>query len=132
MPDARCPMSLDDLPLDRPEAPASQPAPSRDRTPVWRWLVVTVGAMAAGAVLMFWWMSRTQPVPPAPASTTAKDVAAVSNRPKRQPLDLPALDQSDTWIAGLISTLSKHPTLARLLATPGLIRATTLSVVQIG
>ena len=88
--------------------------------------------MVAGAVLMFWWMSRMQPVSPAPASPTAKDVATVSNRPKRQPLDLPSLDQSDAWLAQLISTLSKHPTLARLLATPSLIRGAALSVVQIG
>jgi hypothetical protein len=125
-------MSLDDLPLDRPAAPPRPPAPASARPPAWRWLIVTIGAMGAGAVLMFWWMSRTQPVPPAPASPTATDVATVSNRPKRQPLDLPGLDQSDSWIGQLISTLSKHPTLARLLATPGLIRGATLSVVQIG
>jgi len=125
-------MSLDDLPLDRTVAPVPPPGPVSTPTPFWRWILVTIGAMGAGAVLMFWWMSRTQPVPPAPASPTAKDVATVSNRPKRQLLDLPGLDQSDTWIAQLVSTLSKHPTLARLLATPGLIRGATLSVVQIG
>jgi len=125
-------MSLDDLQLDRPAAPVPTPDPAGTPTSLWRWLIVIVGAMGAGAVLMFWWMSRTQPVPPTPASATAKDVATVSNRPKRQPLDLPNIDQSDAWLAQLISTLSKHPTLARLLATPGLVRNATLSVVQIG
>jgi hypothetical protein len=77
-------------------------------------------------------MSRSQPETATPAPTTATDVAVGSNRPERQPLDLPSLDVSDRFIAGLVSALSQHPTLARMLATPGLVRSTTLAVVQIG
>jgi len=77
-------------------------------------------------------MSRAQPAPSAPAPTTATDVTVGSSRPKRQALDLPSLDDSDTRIAELVSALSHHPTLARLLATKGLVRATTLAVAQIG
>src|SRR5262245_55201058 len=67
---SREPMPLDDHLLDRTVTPASREQP-RTPTPLWRWILVVGGAMAAGAVLMFWWMSRAQPVPPTPASTTA-------------------------------------------------------------
>jgi hypothetical protein len=47
-------------------------------------------------------------------------------------MDLPSLDTSDHFVAGLVAALSQNPTLARLLTTSGLVRATTLAVVQIG
>jgi hypothetical protein len=47
-------------------------------------------------------------------------------------MDLPPLDSSDHFLAGLVSALSQNPTLARLVATPGLVRATALAVEQIG
>lgn len=124
-------MAFDDQPLERTTAPAAEtetpPPPS-----FLRWVVVALAGVLAGALLMFWWMSRTQPAPSAPPSPTAKDVAIGSNRPIRQPLDLPSLDDSDSLLRSLVSALSQHPGLARLLATPGLIRAATLAVVQIG
>jgi hypothetical protein len=125
-------MALDDLPLGpprgRPPHDASRSAPPGPL----RWIAVGAGGLVAGALLTFWWMSRAQTPPATPAPTVATDVAVTSNRPKRQPIDLPALDDSDSKIAELVSMLSRHPTLARLLATPGLVRATTLAVVQIG
>jgi hypothetical protein len=77
-------------------------------------------------------MSRTQPGTATPAPTTATDVAVGSNRPKRQLINLPPLEASDSFLAELVSALSRHPTIARLIATPELVRATTLAVVQIG
>ena len=125
-------MPFDDLPLDRPaeRAPADQPPPA----PVsgWRWAAVAIAGILAGGALAFWWLSRTLPETATPAPTTATDVAVGSNRPQRQPMDLPPLDRSDTFLAGLVSALSQHPTLARMLATPSLVRASTLAVVQIG
>jgi hypothetical protein len=124
-------MALDDLPLgssrSSPPADTSRSAPPGPL----RWVVVGAGGLIAGALLTFWWMSRSQPPTATPAPTVATDVAVTSNRPKRQPIDLPALDDSDSKLAELISTLSRHPTLAQLLATRGLVRATTLAVVQI-
>src|SRR5690606_7540659 len=55
-----------------------------------------------------------------------------AGRPKRQPIDLPALAESDALIRSLVSALSQHPTLARLLATRDIVRGSTLAVVQIG
>jgi hypothetical protein len=124
-------MAFDDHPLERTihHEPADPP-PSGSS---WlRGIVFVLAGVLAGAVLMFWWMSRVQPTPAAPPSTTAPDVAVGSNRPKRQPIELPALDDSDTLLRDLVSTLSRHPVLARLLATSGLVRGATMAVVQIG
>ena len=124
-------MAFEEVPLDRPvnPSPMDEPptAPSR-----WRWMAVALAGVAAGAALAFWWMSRSQPETATPAPTMATDVAVGSNRPQRQPMDLPSLDTSDHFLAGLVAALSQNPTLARLIATPGLVRASTLAVVQVG
>jgi hypothetical protein len=123
-------MSYDDLPLHRP----SHPPASEGRTgpSPWRWAIVGIAGLAAGAVLTFWWLGRAQPPTATPAPTSATDVAIASKRPTRQFISLPSLEGSDTLIAELVAGLSKHPTLARLLATDGLVRGATLAVVQIG
>src|SRR5262245_29046711 len=123
-------MAFDELHLDRPSEVGPEPPP--DGPSSLRWVIVGIAGLVAGGLLTFWWLSRAQPNTAAPAPTTATDVAVGSTRPKRQILDLPALDASDAWLANLVSGLSKHPTLARFLATPGLVRATTLAVVQVG
>lgn len=128
-------MALDDLPLDRPSSPASPITPPSEppRASLIRWIVVGVAGVAAGGLLTYLWMSRTPSTPAAPPAATAPEVAASpSSRPVRQPLNLPGLDDSDTFIRDLVSALSRHPTLARLVATPGLVRATVKGVVQIG
>jgi hypothetical protein len=97
-----------------------------------RWLVFVLAGVILGAGLTFWWMSRDRPGTGTPAPTTATEGAVGSHRPKRQPLPLPALDASDGFLRDLVAALSNHPLLARLLATPGLVRGATLAVVQIG
>jgi hypothetical protein len=94
--------------------------------------VVAAGAVVASAALVFWWMNRSQPTPTAPPPTTATDVAIKSNRPKRQAIDLPSLESSDELLRRLVTTLSQHPLLARLLATPTLVQGATLTIIQIG
>src|SRR5688572_16933951 len=124
-------MSIDEPPLARTQYPRTAAPPPEGSSPT-RWIVVAALAIAAGAGLAYWWMTRAQPdqVPPGP--TTATDGAIASHRPKRQPLDLPTLDSSDEIFRGAVAVLSKHPTLTRLMATDGLVRATALAVVQIG
>ncbi len=128
-------MALDDLPLDRPtpDAPSSNldPDPEPERGPLLRWIAVGLAGLIVGGLLTFWWMSRSQPTPTAVPSATAPEASA-SARPARQPLNLPTLNDSDGFIRELVSALSAHPTLARLLATPSLVRATTVGVIQIG
>jgi len=93
---------------------------------------VAAVAMAAGAGLTYWWMTRSQPdqVPPAP--TEATEGAVRSNRPQREPWELPTLDNSDSIFRDAVAVLSQHPLLSRLLAGEGLVRVTALAVVQIG
>jgi hypothetical protein len=125
-------MPFDDLPLSQtnvaspglePEAPPPSPT---------RWVVVGALAVVAGSLLALWWISRakldTATIPP----TTATDVAVRSNRPKRQPIQLPSLDGSDPLLREMVAALSHHPLLARLLATDRLVRSATLAVEQIG
>ena len=126
-------MAFDDLPLDRPapQSPLRRPAGPRPATPA-RWIMVGALTVIVCALLTLWWMSRTQPRTASPAPTSATDVAVGSNRPKRQPLDLPALDASDGFLREMVSTLSRHPLIARLIATNGLVRSSALAVEQIG
>ena len=126
-------MPIDEPPLARTQYPrVVVPAPPPEGGSPTRWIVVAALAIAAGAGLAYWWMTRAQPdrVPPGP--TTATDGARTSRRPQRQAWDLPTLDSSDTIFRDAVAVLSKHPALARLMATDGLVRATALAVVQIG
>jgi hypothetical protein len=126
-------MAFDDLPLDRPEPdPSYEEPPAPEHGSLLRWVAVGLAGVIAGGLLTFWWMSRSQPTPAAAPSATAPEIAASSGRPTRQVLNLPGLTESDTFIRELVSALSDHPTLARLLATPSLVRSTTAGVIQIG
>lgn len=126
-------MPYDDLPL-RPGAgqhPPPVPQPPPAPSPL-RWVAVGAVALVAGAALAFWWMTRAQLEEPLPAPTAATDGAQTSNRPLRQPIELPGLDGSDTFFRDLVGVLSRHPVMARLLATDGLVRRAVLTVEQIG
>lgn len=128
-------MSYNDLPLDSTStAPPPGPPPEPPSHPSsWvRIAIVGVLVVGVGALLMLWWMGRSQPAPATPPPIAATDVVNGSNRPKQQSMNLPSLDGSDGLLRGLVSVLSQHPLLARLLATEGLVRAGTLSIVQIG
>jgi len=128
-------MAYDDLPLkpgtpDAPTPATPPPQPARASSPL-RMIAVGVAGVVVGALLTWWWMGRTPPDPTTPAATTATDVAG-TNRPIRQLINLPSLDASDVLLRELVGVLSRHPLLARLLATDGLVREATLAVVQIG
>lgn len=122
-------MLFDDLPLNRPPDPTPGRAPAASATS--RWLIVGAGTVVAGSLLALWWMSRAQPPTATPAPTSAVE-AQGARRPPRQPMELPALAESDSMLRELVATLSRNPLLARLLATRGLVRGVTLAIVQIG
>lgn len=133
-------MPYDDLPLGRPSSPP--PLPSSPRGPrgsslpgrpsASRWIIAVAAIVAACGGLYFWWLTREPAIPSTPPPTTATDVAVGTNRPSPQPIELPPLDASDAIVREFVSTLSRHPQLARWLATDGLVRATVLTVEQIG
>jgi hypothetical protein len=123
-------MALDDLRYEH--AVERPPEPDAPRPGILRWIAVAIAGLAAGSLLTFWWMSRAQPVTTAPASTTPADGVVGSNRPARQVMPLPPLSASDTFLSDLVSAISRHPAIVKWLATPGLIRAGVLAVVQVG
>jgi hypothetical protein len=126
------PPAFDDLPLNRPApAPPERRGASSQASPT-RWVVLAAVAIALAALLALWWMSRERLGTVTPMPTTATEVAVGTNRPKRQPLDLPSLDTSDAFLREMVATLSRHPLIARLLATDGIVRSTALAVEQIG
>ena len=123
---------FDDLPLDRSGRPLPIiPPPQRHTSPT-RWVVIGAVVVVVGSALALWWMSRSPLQTATLAPTAASDTSIGASRPKRQPIELPDLDTSDTWLREVVSALSNHPLLARLLATQGLIRNAVLSVEQIG
>jgi hypothetical protein len=125
-------MPYDDLPLSRPSSPSPLPSSPRGASSASRWIIAAAAVIAAAGGLYFWWLTRQPAIPGTPPPTTATDVAVGGNRPSPQPIELPALDASDALVREFVSTLSRHPQLARFLATDGLIRATVLTVEQIG
>ena len=125
-------MSLDDLPLHgAPDPPPLEPRRATASGPA-RWLVVGAAVVIAGSLLALRWMSRAQPPAVELAPVPAAAPAPASRRPQRQPLELPSLAASDVMLRELVAELSRHPMLARFLATRGLVRSIALSVVQIG
>jgi hypothetical protein len=126
-------MAHEDLPLqDRPVSALPPDSGGRQSSSTGRWIAVAIGGLLAAALVTYWWLSRMQPGTTTPAPTTATEVAVGSNRPKRQITNLPPLEASDGFLKELIAALSRHPTLARLVATPAIVKQTTLAVVQIG
>lgn len=97
-----------------------------------RWVITVAAIAAVGGGLYFWWITRMPAHPASPAPTAATDVAVGSSRPPRQPIELPALSASDALVRELVATLSKHPQLARLLASDQIISAIVLTAEQIG
>ena len=127
-------MATDDLPLHITPtggSPPDIPPPTPPASPT-RWIVVGAGAIVVGALLTLWWMGRAELDPTSLAPTGPTEGQIASRRPKQQPLELPALGESDPLIRELAATLSRHPLLARLAATKSAVRAIVLAVVQIG
>jgi hypothetical protein len=124
-------MAFDDLPLSRPPDPETPPR-RLSQSSTSRWVIVGAGAVVAGIALTLWWMSRAQPPAVIPSPTSPSNPTTASRRPSPQPLQLPALIDSDAMLRELAGTLSRNPLLARLVATRGLVRNATLAVVQIG
>jgi hypothetical protein len=121
-------MTFEDVPLDRP--PSHSPLP--DRASPMRWIILAAGVVIVGSLLVLWWMSRARPTPATPAPTQATDAVRGPQRPKADVVQLPPIDESDTFLRDMVAALSQHPVLAKFLATKGLVRGAALAVVQIG
>jgi hypothetical protein len=127
-------MAQDDLPLHiAPRGDSSLPPPPGPPPSPTRWVIVGAGVVIVGALLTLWWMGRAQIDTTSLAPTGPTEGQIASRRPKEQPgQNLPPLGESDPLIRELAAMLSRHPLLARLAATPSVVRAIVLAVVQIG
>jgi hypothetical protein len=128
-------MADQDLPLNVPPPggtpPPTPPVPSPPPSPT-RWVVVGAGALIAGALLTLWWMGRAAVDPTTLAPTGPTEGQIASRRPKPEPLELPPLSDTDALVRELAGVLSRHPLVARLAATRGVVRGLVLAVVQVG
>src|SRR3954466_1376032 len=97
-------MAFEDLQLDRPPAPRRTQA----RSSTSRWVILAAGTIVAVALLALWWMGRAQPPPVMTAPTTPTD-DRLPPRPRRTPLQLPPLADSDSAMRELFASLSRHP-----------------------
>ena len=125
-------MSIDDLPLHRAPQPRAPEPPRAAASGTSRWLIVGAAVLIAGSLLALRWISRAQPPAMELPPVAPTEAAPASRRPQRQPLELPSLSASDAMLRELVAQLSRHPMLARFLATRGLVQSLTLSIVQIG
>jgi hypothetical protein len=125
----------------RPTDPPAEPAPPVRAYSPWPWII---GIAAAAAILMvgvfFMWRAPTEPrVAEAPAAAPeplrANEVASNDTTDSlgapAEPIYLPPLGEADHVVRPLVSALSSHPRVLRLLATEGLVRRFTVSVENI-
>ena len=122
---------LDDVSLDREgSATPASPPPGAPRR---RWILIPIVAGILAALVYFVWIAR-RPAPNAqPAPTTSTEVPVGTPAALALPDEpLPPVAYSDGFIRRVVALLSTHPTLARWLASEGLVARTALAVEQAG
>ena len=116
-------------------APPAAPRRYRDSTPSSsrsssRALGATIALLVAAALVVAFWMMSRRVEPPAPGTAANEEASpaapdAAGDEPRRSAeleAPLPALDQSDALVRGLVGALSSNPALAGWLGNSNLIR----------
>ena len=91
---------------------------------------IAVVALLAFALGVYWFLGRGDDAPPvetiveAPPPTVPPPLAPVAPAP--EPIEVPALDESDAFVRDLVSALSAHPGLAAWLVNDGIARRTVV------
>ena len=91
---------------------------------------IAVVALLAFALGVYWFLGRGDDAPPvetiveAPPPTVPPPPAPVAPAP--EPIEVPALDESDAFVRDLVSALSAHPGLAAWLVNDGIARRTVV------
>jgi len=117
--------------LKTPEERLAPAEPDATMRHVGAWIVAAVVIAAAVAV---YFVGLRQPAAPVTAPQPSEAAAKPAEQPLggvAQPIDLPALDQSDPLVRDLVRMISSHPTVAAWLATDGLIRNFATVVVNV-
>jgi hypothetical protein len=112
--------SPDDIPLQtEPQQPGRPP----DRTPIWVW-VAAVAAAVVILVVAYWYFRSAPAAPPAPIK--AEEVAPAAKQDvgpaPAEPVVVPPLADSDSFVRDLLRGLSSRPELLTWLATSDLVR----------
>jgi hypothetical protein len=122
---------LSDYEFQKPihEAPV---APTRHPSSLAPWIALALLVVAVGAAVYVAFGRR--PLPAETARSVVTPPAAAVPQPlggAPEPVDLPALDESDALVRTLVRTLSEHPAVVAWLATPDLIRNFTVATANI-
>jgi hypothetical protein len=91
-------------------------------------IAVFLVAIVSGGI---WWFSRsTAPANASPKVVTATEAPIDNTKPSGPPVNLPPLDQMDSFVRPLLQALSNRPELAKWLATDDLIRQMAMALDQ--
>ena len=91
---------------------------------------IAVVALLAFALGVYWFLGHGDDAPPvetvveAPPPAVPPPPAPVAPAP--EPIEVPALDESDAFVRDLVSALSAHPGLAAWLVNDGIVRRTVV------
>jgi hypothetical protein len=100
-----------------------QPVPPPDETPIWVWIAAGA-AVVVIAALAYWYFWSAPAAPAGPTEGEEAQPAAsqeVAPAPA-EPVNVPPLAESDSFVRNLVQGLSSRPELATWLATPDLVR----------
>jgi hypothetical protein len=90
-------------------------------------IAVILVAIVGGGI---WWYSRsTTPANATPKVVTATE-APIDNKAPAPPVNLPPLDQMDSFLKPMLQALSNRPELAKWLATDDLVRQLAMAIDQ--
>ena len=101
-----------------------------------RIIAIAVVALLAFALGVYWFVGRGDDAPPvetvveAPPETIPPPPAPTESEP--EPVEIPALDESDDFVRDLVTALSAHPGLASWVASDGIVRRFVVVVDNIG
>ena len=102
-------------------------------TPVKPTAVVAAVVVVIIGIALYWFFGRgaEEPEPPLDVATEATPQLVTPPEPiepEPEPVDLPVLDESDSFVRDLVAALSSHPDLAVWLVSDGLVRRFVVAV----
>lgn len=125
-------LRLDEVSLDRDGNGTPAPSPAA-RAPRRRWILIPIVAGVLAALVYFVWIARRPASNAQPAPTTSTEIPVGAPAALALPDEpLPPAAFSDGFVRRIVALLSEHPTLARWLASEGLVARTALAVEQAG
>jgi hypothetical protein len=123
-------LDLSNVELQKSTRPPIRP----ERDSMRSWIVAAVAVIVVAAAAAWFsvaWRARSQPATTAAAAPAAEPAAPTPAPAAVEPIVLPPLAETDPLVRQMVAALSAHPTVARWLATNGLIRNVVVVVENI-